>query len=63
MENPFKKVIEEKELPTYLKEKVLDDINIIKLTLDLSELFFVNLPDSALSFFRDNPKENKKNNK
>ncbi|PJR03596.1 hypothetical protein [Avrilella dinanensis] len=63
MENPFKKVIEEKELPAYLKEKVLDDINIIKLTLDLSELFFVNLPDSALSFFRDNPKENKKNNK
>lgn len=60
MENPFKKVIEEKELPAYLKEKVLDDINIIKLTLDLSELFFVNIPDSALSFFRNNPQENKK---
>lgn len=52
MENPFKKVIEEKELPTYLKEKVLDDINIIKLTLDLSELFFVNLPDSATQFLQ-----------
>lgn len=60
MENPFKKVIEEKELPSYLKEKVLDDINLIKLTLDLSELFFVNVPDSLLTFFKNNPDENDK---
>ena len=60
MENPFKKVIEEKELPAYLKEKVLDDINLIKLTLDLSELFLVNVPDSLLTFFKNNPEENDK---
>lgn len=51
MKNPFKEIIQEKELPTIIKDKVINDINLIKLSLELSELFFVSMPDIALDFF------------
>ena len=50
MENPFKKIIQEKELPEVIKDKVINDINLIKLSLELSELFFVSIPDIAMEF-------------
>ncbi len=50
MENPFKKIIQEKELPEVIKDKVINDINLIKLSLELSELFFVSIPDIAMKF-------------
>lgn len=50
MGNPFKKIFEEKELPDIIKEKVINDINLIRLSLDLSELFFVSIPEVAMDF-------------
>lgn len=58
MKNPFKEIIQEKELPTMIKEKVINDINLIQLSLELSELFFVSMPDVAFKFFdTDNKKK------
>lgn len=51
MENPFKKIIEDKELPETIKEKVVNDINLIKLSLEISELFLINIPYVMLNFF------------
>lgn len=49
--NPFKNLIQEKELPEIMKDKVIDNINLIKLSLELSELFFVSIPDVMFNFF------------
>lgn len=57
MENPFKKIIQEKELPDKIKGKVMDDVNLIRLSLDLSELFFVSIPEVALDFLDTEKKQ------
>lgn len=61
MKNPFKQIIEDKELPEAIKEKVVNDINLIKLSLELSELFLVSMPDVMLKFMdtekKDKPDE------
>lgn len=49
--NPFKKLIQEKELPETMKDKVIDNINLIRLSLELSELFLVSIPDVMFNFF------------
>lgn len=51
MKNPFKEIIQEKELPAIIKDKVINDVNLIKLSLELSELFFIGVPDAAFNFF------------
>lgn len=73
IENPFKKIIQEKELPEAMKDKVINNINLIKLSLELSELFLVSIPDVMFNFLEtekektegDSDKEdnNEKNNK
>lgn len=61
MENPFKKIIEHQEVPKILKEKVLNDIGMIKLTLDVADLFVIKYPGTFGSFLT--LKENKENKK
>ena len=46
MENPFKKILHSEELPEVLKKKVLDDISMIKLTIDIADLFVVKYPNT-----------------
>lgn len=46
MENPFKKILHSEELPKVLKKKVLDDISMIKLTIDIADLFVVKYPNT-----------------
>lgn len=46
MENPFKKILHNKEVPKVLREKVLNDIGMIKLTLDVADLFVVKYPST-----------------
>lgn len=60
IENPFKKIILEKELPDSLKEKVINDINLIKLSLELSELYFVSIPEIMFNFLDTEKKDDKK---
>ncbi|MDG3580954.1 hypothetical protein [Galbibacter pacificus] len=46
MDNPFKKIIQNEKLPDSIKEKVMEDVNMIKLTLDVADLFMIKYPDT-----------------
>ena len=46
MENPFKKILHQEELPDILKKKVLNDVAKIKLTIDIADLFVVKYPNT-----------------
>ena len=47
MSNPFKKILHHYEVPEVLKQKVLNDINMIKLTIDIADLFLVKYPNTV----------------
>lgn len=49
MSNPFKKILQDEKLPEYLKERVIDNVNFIKLTLDVTGLYAVELPKALHS--------------
>ncbi|WP_410878032.1 hypothetical protein [Myroides sp. DW712] len=57
MENPFKKILQDEKLPDYLKDRVIDNLNFIKLSLDVSELYTVQVPKVVESFIGDVDKE------
>ncbi len=57
MENPFKKIFEHQEVPKVLKEKVLNDVGMIKLTLDVADLFVVKYPSTMGSLLTLNEKK------
>ena len=59
MKNPFKELLHQEELPQILREKVVDDINFIKLSIDMADLFLVKHPKTMQSFIQDD-KEFKK---
>ena len=46
MQNPFKKILDHQEVPKILKSKVLNDVDKIKLTLDIADLFVVKYPNT-----------------
>ena len=46
MDNPFKKILHHEEVPKVLKEKVLNDVGKIQLTLDIADLFVVKYPNT-----------------
>lgn len=52
MENPFKKLLHNKEVPEVLREKVINDISLIKLSIDLADLFVVKYPNTIGEFLK-----------
>ncbi len=46
MDNPFKKILHSEELPDVLKKRVLNDISMIKLTIDMADLFVIKYPSA-----------------
>ncbi|RAV29571.1 hypothetical protein [Sinomicrobium soli] len=60
MENPFKKIIHNEELPDSLREKVMDDVALIKLSLDMADLVAVKYPLTVNEFFNPRNKSDKK---
>lgn len=60
MENPFKKIITNEKLPDKIRARVLDDINMIKLALDLTDLLVVKYPDTIGNVIKN--KNNNNNN-
>jgi hypothetical protein len=48
MENPFKKILHNEELPEVLKGKVLNDVAMIKLSIDMADLFVVKYPSTIV---------------
>lgn len=61
MENPFKQIIEHQKVPDVLREKVMDDIRLIKLSLDMADLVAIKYPSSILDIFGSTTKDD--NNK
>lgn len=63
MENPFKKILHNEEVPKVLRDKVINDISLIKLSIDIADLFAVKYP-STINEFLITEKENvkRKNN-
>ena len=62
MSNPFKKILHHYEVPEVLKEKVLNDINMIKLTIDVADLFLVKYPNTIGDILGGENKSKKDNN-
>ncbi len=52
MKNPFKEIIGREELPDSVKKRVMVDIEVIKLSLDLADLFAIKYPDSMEDLLR-----------
>lgn len=52
MENPFKKLLHNEEVPEVLREKVINDISLIKLSIDLADLFVVKYPNTISEFIK-----------
>lgn len=46
MENPFKNIIEHEQVPEILRERVMDDIRLVKLTMDFADLITLKYPSS-----------------
>ncbi len=59
MENPFKKILHQEELPKKLKGKIMSDISFIKLTIDIADLLVVKYPETIENFLKT--KENNTN--
>ena len=62
MENPFKKLIHNEEVPKVLREKVINDISLIKLSLDVADLFVVKYPNTIGEFLDSEKKPIKNTN-
>lgn len=63
MENPFKNIIDNQKAPEILRKKVMDDIRLIKLTLDLADLVAIKYPTSIIDIIdTTNPNNNNNNN-
>ncbi|MGY0392284.1 hypothetical protein ACW5R3_07005 [Bizionia sp. KMM 8389] len=64
MDNPFKKIVHNEELPTIIKKKVMADIDVIKLALDVTGLITIKYPktlEDILTTMKKN--ENNSDNK
>lgn len=64
MDNPFKKILHNEELPEVLKKKVLGDVAMIKLSIDMADLFAVKYPSTIVDLLDGvtSKKEDTKNN-
>ena len=54
MSNPFKEILQHNEVPEVLKQKVLNDVNMIKLSIDVADLFLVKYPKTFGSILEGN---------
>lgn len=51
MINPFKEILENEQLPEEIRKRVINDIDLINLSLQMADLFVVKTPDFLASFF------------
>ena len=65
MQNPFKNIVENQQVPDILRERVMGDIRMIKLSLDLADLVAIKYPSTISDILNATGKnKNKgKNNK
>jgi len=63
IENPFKNIIEHRQVPEILKERVMNDIRLIKLAMDMADLVMVKYPSSIFNLLDTASKEKKDDNR
>lgn len=63
MENPFKKILYNEEVPKVLREKVINDISLIKFSIDVADLFVIKYPNAFGDFLITDKRQNKNKNK
>jgi len=65
MDNPFKSIIVNEKLPDTMKQKVMDDIALIQLSLEVADLVSIKYPETIKDFFglgkKISSKKDKKN--
>ena len=59
MNNPFKKILFHQEVPFALRQKMLNDINLIKLLMDMTDLFLIKYPNTLYGILNTNQKKKK----
>lgn len=52
MENPFKNIISHEKLPDKIKDRVMSDVESIKLMLEIADLTLVEYPSVVNSIFK-----------
>ena len=52
MDNPFKEILHQEELPKMLRKKVMNDISFIKLAIDMADLLVVKYPETIDNLLR-----------
>jgi len=60
MENPFKQIIEHHQVPEVLREKVMNDVRLIKLSLDMADLVAIKYPSSIIDLWSSTTKKKRK---
>ncbi|RKF04717.1 hypothetical protein C8N26_0105 [Tenacibaculum lutimaris] len=60
MDNPFKKILHNEELPEVLKSRVLNDVAMIKLSIDMADLFVVKYPNTIIDLMGGGKAQDKK---
>lgn len=60
MKNPFKELLNDKKLPEKIKDRVMADIELIRLSIDIADLFAVKFPDVFFNTL-NGEKDNKNN--
>lgn len=63
MDNPFKNIIEHQQVPDILRERVMNDVRLIRLSLDFADLLAVKYPSSVISLLGTASVNGKKENK
>ncbi len=58
MENPFKNIIDNHQVPEMLRDKVMGDIRLIKLSLDLADLVAIKYPSSIIDILETTKNKN-----
>ena len=51
MKNPFKKILTSHEVSNVLKNRVIDDIKMIRYTFDVADLFLMKYPGTLSDFY------------
>lgn len=62
MQNPFKSIIENQQVPDIIRERVMGDIRLIKLSLDLADLVTIKYPSSIIDLLNATEKKKNDNN-
>lgn len=63
MQNPFKNIVENEQVPEMLRDRIMDDVRVIKLALDMADLVAVKYPSSMFDILGTSTKKDRNDKK